>query len=79
VERGGEVLLDDVPAEGRRGSAAQAVAEGGLMTEDREFWREVRRWLKTRILADQQMIKAIEARFGFEETKAKDRPSSTAA
>ena len=49
------------------------------MTEDREFWREVRRWLKTRILADQQMIKAIEARFGFEETKAKDRPSSTAA
>ena len=47
--------------------------------EDREFWREVRRWLKTRILADQQMIKAIETRFGFEEAKSKDRPSSTAA
>ena len=49
------------------------------MTEDREFWREVRRWLKTRILADQQMIAAIEARFGFEDAKAKDRPSLTAA
>jgi len=79
-----DVLRAGVPPEGRGGEAGRAeatgAAEGGELTmEDREFWHEVRRWLKTRILADQQMIKAIEARFGFEETKAKDRPSSTAA
>ena len=47
--------------------------------EDREFWREVRRWLKTRILADRQMIAAIEARFGFEDQKTKERRPTTAA
>jgi len=79
-----EALHTAMSQEGERGAAggtgaAGAAEGGGLTMEDREFWREVRRWLKTRILADQQMIKAIEARFGFEETKAKDRPSSTAA
>ena len=41
--------------------------------EDREFWAEVRRWLKTRILADQQMIAAIERRYGpFGEQKRQE-------
>ena len=52
--------------------------------DDREFWFwwEVRRWLKTRILADQQMIAAIERRYGpFGEQKRQEgrRPSPTAA
>ena len=47
--------------------------------EDREFWREVRRWLKTRIIADQKMIKAIEARFGFEERKVQEKSPHRAA
>ena len=47
--------------------------------DDREFWREVRRWLKTRILADQQMVRAIEARFDFEERKVQEKPPHRAA
>jgi hypothetical protein len=30
---------------------------------DREFWIAFRRWLKSRMAADQQMIAAIEQRF----------------
>ena len=83
VESGGEVLLAGVPDEGRgcppsREATARAGA-GGLTMEDREFWREVRRWLKTRILADQQMVKAIEARFGFEDRKLREKPPHRAA
>ena len=47
--------------------------------EDREFWREVRRWLKTRIIADRQMVKAIEARFGFEDRTLQEKPPHRAA
>ncbi|HZO30065.1 MAG TPA: hypothetical protein VFH48_29185 [Chloroflexota bacterium] len=44
---------------------------------DREFWIEVRRWLKTRILADTQMVATIEQRFAISDNGAtKDRQSS---
>ena len=46
---------------------------------EKDFWREVRRWLKTRILADQQMVKAIEMRFGFEERTVREKPPHRAA
>lgn len=46
---------------------------------DREFWIEVRRWLKTRILADTQMVAAIEQRFAISDNGAtKDYRSSAA-
>ncbi len=48
--------------------------------EDREFWAEVRRWLKTRILADRQMIGAIERRYGpFGEHKRQESHGSKPA
>ena len=48
--------------------------------EDREFWAEVRRWLKTCILADRQMIAAIERRYGpFGEQKRQDSRGSKPA
>jgi hypothetical protein len=33
--------------------------------DDREFWIAFRRWLKGRMASDQQMIAAIERRFGI--------------
>ena len=48
--------------------------------EDREFWAEVRRWLKTSVLANQQMIAAIERRYGpFGEQKRQGRREPPAA
>jgi hypothetical protein len=49
------------------------------VSDEREFWIQVRRWLKTRILADKQMVEAIEQRFGISDNGAtKDRRSSAA-
>ncbi len=46
--------------------------------DERQFWIEFRRWLKGRMAADQQMVAAIEKRFGLEERK-RDRPPRPAA
>jgi hypothetical protein len=50
--------------------------------DERDFWIQVRRWLKGQIAADQQMVEAIERRFGpFGEQKRRqeDRPPPPAA
>jgi hypothetical protein len=44
---------------------------------EREFWAEVRRWLKIQNTANQQMIAAIEQRFGpFGEQKRQEQRRS---
>ena len=48
--------------------------------DEREFWIQFRRWLKARIATDQQMIDAIEKRFGIRDNGAtKDRQSPAPA
>jgi hypothetical protein len=47
---------------------------------DREFWIDFRRWLKSRIIADQRLVAAIEKRFGIcDNTQEKDRRPKPAA
>ena len=38
--------------------------------DDREFWIAFRRWLKSRVASDQQMIAAIEKRFEISDNGA---------
>ena len=50
--------------------------------DERAFWLEVRRWLKGQVASNQQMITAIEQRFGpFGEQKRQEqrRPRPDAA
>ena len=49
--------------------------------DERVFWAEVRRWLKLQTAANQQMIAAIEQRFGpfGQQRKEERRPPTTAA
>ena len=48
---------------------------------EREFWAEVRRWLKIQQQANSQMIMAIEQRFGpfGEQRRQERRPKPDAA
>ena len=39
--------------------------------DDRDFWQAVRRWLKGRIAADQQMVAAIEKHFEISDNGAR--------
>jgi hypothetical protein len=47
--------------------------------DERAFWIEFRRWLKARIIADQQMVNAIDQRFGLGDHKQETRRPSPAA
>jgi hypothetical protein len=49
--------------------------------DERAFWAEVRRWLKTQNQANSQMIAAIEQRFGpfGQQRKEERRPPASAA
>jgi hypothetical protein len=48
---------------------------------EREFWVQVRRWLKIRIRADERMVAAIEQRFGpfRQEKQEQHRPETDVA
>jgi len=65
------------------GGSCYGVLPGGqrvATVTEREFWIELRRWLKSQIIADERLVAAIEKRFAISDTtETKDcRPTSGA-